>query len=67
MRVEGQERAIEQEQEDLSNAEKAGLTTTQPEMTFEEMLNAIRDSPKDLGCFDDGEDVEDGDDDVEDP
>jgi len=39
-------------------AEKVGLTTTEPGTTFEEMLNAIRDSLSDLASSDPGEDAE---------
>jgi len=65
-RVEDAERAIKQKQDDMRNAEKAGLTTTKPEITFEEMLNAIRDGLRDLASSDDGEDGEDKDDDEDD-
>ena len=44
-----------------------GLTTVQPETTFQEMLNAIRDSLSDLASSDDGEIGEDEEDDEEDP
>jgi len=47
----------------MRNAEKGGLTTTKPETTFEEMLNAFWDSLSDLARSDDGEDGEDEDDD----
>ena len=67
MRDEDVEAAIEQKQDDMRNAEKAGLTTTKPETTFQEMLNAIRDSLSDLATSDDGEDGEDEDGDEEDP
>jgi len=65
--VEDAETAIEQKQDDLRNAEKAGLTTTKPEPTFQEMLDAIRDSLSDLASSDDGEDMEDEDDEKDDP
>jgi len=58
-RVEDAETAIEQKQEDMSNVEKAGLTTREPEKTFEEMLNAIGDSLSDLTISDDEKDAED--------
>jgi len=58
-RVEDAETAIKQKQEDMSNVEKAGLTTREPEKTFEKMLNAIRDSLSDLASSDDEEDAED--------
>ena len=66
-RVEDAETAIKKEQDTMRNAEKAGLTTTKSERTFEEMLHASRDSLSDLASFDDGEDGEDEDDDEEDP
>jgi len=47
-------------------AEKAGLTTTKPETTFEEMLNAMGDSLSDLASSHDEEDGEDKDDEEED-
>jgi len=59
MRVEDAEIAIKQEQDDMRNAEMAGLTATTPETTFDEMLNAIGDSLSDLARSDDGEDGED--------
>jgi len=65
--VEDAETAIELEQEDMSNAEKAGLTTTKPETTFEEMLNAIGNNLSDLACSDNGENGEDEDDDDQHP
>jgi len=58
-RVEDAETAIKQKQDDLSNVEKAGLTTREPERTFEEILNAIGDSLSDLASSDDQEDAED--------
>jgi len=58
-RVEEAETAIKQRQEDISNVQKAELTTREPEKTFEEMLNAIGDSLSDLASFDDEEDAED--------
>ena len=66
-RVEDTEISIEQEQEDMRNAEKAVLTTTKPETTFAQMLNAIGDSLSDLASPNDGEDGEDEDDDQSDP
>jgi len=66
-RVQDAETAIIQEQHDITNDEKVGLTTTKPERTFQEMLNAIGDSLSDLASSDDGEDGEDEDDDEEDP
>jgi len=58
-RVEDAETAIEQRQEDMSNVEKAGLTTRESEKTFKEMLNAIGDSLSDLASSDDEEDADD--------
>jgi len=54
------------EQDDMGNAEQAGLTTTKPETTIEEMLNAIGDSLNNLASSNNGEDGEDEDDDEED-
>jgi len=55
-----------QEQEHMGNVEKGWTTTTTPEMTIVEMLNAIGDSLSDLASSDDEEDGEDEDDDEED-
>jgi len=55
-----------QEQEHMENIEKGRSTTTKPEITFEEMLNAIGDSLSYLASSEDEEDGEDGDDDEED-
>jgi len=65
-RVQDAETAIMQEQEHMRNVEKAQSTTTKPETTFEEMLNAIVDSLIDLASSEDEEDGEDEDDDEED-
>jgi len=65
-RVQDAETAIMEEQEPMRNVEKARSTTTQPETTCEEMLNAIRDSLSDLASSEDEEDGEDEDDDEED-
>ena len=65
-RVQDAETVIMQEQEHMMNVEKAGSTTTKPETTFEEMMNAIGDSLSDLASSDDEEDREDEDDDEED-
>jgi len=51
------ERAIKQEQEDLRNAEKAGLRTRKLKKSFEEMLNAVRDSLCNLSSSEDEEDA----------
>jgi len=63
-RVEDAEAAVQQEQDDMTHAELAGLKSRKPEQTFEEMLIAIGDSPSDLACSDNGEDGEDEDDEV---
>jgi len=65
--VEDAETAIQQQQDDMRNAEKARLTTTKPETTFVEMSNAIGDSLSDLAYSDNREDGQDEDDDEEDP
>jgi len=65
--VEHAETAIKQEQDYMRNAEKAGLITTKPGTTFEDMLNAIRDSLSYLASSDNSEDGEDEDDDEDDP
>jgi len=65
VRGEDAEIAIKQEQEDMRNAEKAGLTTTYPDTTFDEMMNAIGYSLSDLASSDDVEDGQDEDDDAE--
>jgi len=62
-RVEDAETTIKQRQDDMSNVENAGLTTRVPEMTFQEMRNAIGDSLSDLASSDDEEDAEDEDED----
>jgi len=61
-RVEDAEAAVQQEQDDMTHAELAGLMSRKPEKTFEEMLVAIGDSQNDLACPNDGEDGEDEDD-----
>jgi len=66
-RVDTTETSIKQVQDDMRNAEKAALTTTKPETTFEEMLNAIGDSLSDLATSDYEEDGEDEDAEEEDP
>jgi hypothetical protein len=58
---------MHQERGDMKNAEKADFTTIMPETAFEELLNAIRDSPSNHACSDHVEDVEAVDDDDEDP
>jgi len=60
--VKDAEAAVQQEQDDMTQAEIAGCTSREPENTFKEMLVAIGDSLSDLASSDDGEDVEDEDD-----
>jgi hypothetical protein len=64
--VQDAQTAMMQEQEHMVNVEKGRSTTTKPEITFEEMLNAIGDSLSDLGCSEDVEHGEDEGDDEED-
>jgi hypothetical protein len=54
-RVEDAEAVVQQDQDDMTHAELAGLTSRQPEKMFEEMLVAIGDSLSDLASSDDGE------------
>jgi len=61
-RVEDKEAAVQQQQDNMTHGEIAGLTSSEPEKTFEEMLVAIRDSLSNLESSDDGEDGEDEDD-----
>jgi len=65
-RVEDAETAIKLGQDDMRNVENAGLTTTKPETTFEEMLNAISNSQSNLASYDHLEDGEHENDDDED-
>ena len=58
-RVEDTEAVVQQVQEDIKNAENAGLTNRESKKTFEEMLVAIRDSLSDLASSNNGEDGED--------
>jgi len=58
-RVEDAEAAVQQEQDDITHDEIAGLTSREPERTFEEMVVAIGDSLSDLASSDEGEDGED--------
>jgi len=51
----------------MRNAEKAGLTTTKPETTLEELLNDIGDSLSDFASSDDEDGGEDKDHEEEDP
>jgi hypothetical protein len=61
-RVKHPEAAVQHEQDDMPDAEIAGLTSREPEKTFEEMLVAIGDSLSDLASSDDGDDGEEEDD-----
>ena len=61
-RVEDAEAAVQQEQDDITHAEIAGLTSREPEKTFVEMLVAVGDSLSDLASSDDGGDGEEEDD-----
>ena len=64
-RVEDTEAAVQQEQDDMTHAEIGGLTPREPEMTWEEMMAAIRDRLSDLASSDNGEDGEDEDEETE--
>jgi len=66
-RVEDAATAIQQVQDDMSNAEKAGLMTTKDETTVEEMLHVIGDGLSDVASSDDEDDGEEKDDDQDDP
>jgi len=66
-RVQDAETAMELEQDDMRNAENAGLTTTKPGTTFEEMLNAIGESLRNLPSCNDRDKCGDEDDDESDP
>jgi hypothetical protein len=61
-RDEDTEAVVQQEQDDMTQAEIAGLTSRDPKKTFEEMVVAIGDSLRDLASSDDGEDGEEEDD-----
>jgi hypothetical protein len=50
-----------QEQEDMRHGEKGRLTPGQPNKSFEEMMNAVRDRPSDVAS---SNNVEDGEDDA---
>jgi hypothetical protein len=65
-RIQDAKTAMMKEQEHMENVEKGRLTTTKPEITFEEMLNDIGDSLSDLPSSNDEEDGEDEDDDEKD-
>jgi hypothetical protein len=60
-RVEDAEAAVQQEQDDMTHAEIAGLTPREPEKTFEEMMAAIGDSLSYLASSYNGDDGEDED------
>jgi hypothetical protein len=64
-RVQDAETAMMQEQEHMENVEMRRSTTTKPEITFEQMLNAVGDSLSDLASSEDEQDGEDEDDDEE--
>jgi len=53
-RVEDAEAAVQQEQDDMTHAEIAGLTSRKPEQTFQEILVGIGDSLSDLASSDAG-------------
>jgi len=57
-RVEDAEAAVQQKQEDMKHAAIAGLTTREPEKTFEVTMVAIGDSLSNLASSGDGEDGE---------
>jgi len=61
-RVENAGAAVQQEQEDMTHAEFAGLTSRKPEKTLKEMLVAIGDSLSYLASPNHSEDGEDEDD-----
>ena len=65
-RVQKAQTAIMQEQEHMRNVENARSTTTHPETTLEQMMNAIGDSLSDHSSSADQEDGEDEDDDDDD-
>jgi len=64
-RVEDAEAAVQQEQDNMTHAEIAGLTPRAPEKTVVEMMAAIGDSLSDLASSNDGEDGEDEDEETE--
>jgi len=61
-RVEDAQAAVQQEQDDMTHAKVAGLTSRKPEKTCEEMLVAIGDSLSDLASSNHGENGADEDD-----
>jgi len=56
--VEDAEAAVQQGQDDTTNAENAGLTNTEPTETFQEMMVPIWDSLSDHSSSNNGEDGE---------
>jgi len=64
--VKDAETATWQKQEQMNNADGVGLSTRNPEISFEGMLNGIVDRLSDLASSDDEEDREDEQDDEED-
>jgi hypothetical protein len=58
-RVEDAEAAVQQEQDDMTHAELAGLMSRTPDKPCEVMLVAIGNSLSDIASSDDGEDGED--------
>jgi len=61
-RGEDAEAAVQQQQEDMQHAKIMGLTTTEQEKPFGEMMVAIGESWSELASSDDGEDGEDAED-----
>jgi len=61
-RVEDAEAAVQQEQEDMNDAQNARLTNREPEKSFQEMIVSIRDCSSHIASSDDDEDGEDEDD-----
>jgi hypothetical protein len=61
-RVADAEAVVQQKQDDMTPAEMMGLTSRQPEITFEEMLAAIGANPSGLASSDYWEDGDDEDD-----
>jgi len=61
-RVEDAEAAVQQEQQDMKNAENAALMNRVPKKSLQEMMVAVRENLSDSACSDDGEVGEDTDD-----
>jgi hypothetical protein len=59
------EAAVQQKEDDMAHADIMALTSTEYEMTVEEMMVAIRFSLSDLASSDDGDDGEDEDEETE--